>query len=386
MRTIKRFFLVALVSVGLVAPVTASASDFTPSASLELTPRPGGSFYTNAFKSANWAARTGVSAPPTTTSLLPTRNTTLRMPPESQMTFNPGSMPVCPDSEIGPGIDIEVPIEEIVARCPDSIVGNGDATFLLGRTNQPDDPSVSLTGVVLAFNGGLVDGRPKVKFWAYSYDTSAGIYTEGVLQADGTLDLPIPVLTADSAVNRLDVYIPGVRRSVNFPVQGFSVTLPAGQKSDYVQAKCDTGTFPFSADFLFGRRTFPGGVPLGPPDFPAPVTVPDVGEDESCTGISAVPRLAKPTISGPSTAKVGKVATYKVTVRNTGGSPASGVRLRMSGRGVTVNASVGTIPGESSRTVTVKAKFRSKGTVKATFTASSSNGGTQKAVKTIRVR
>lgn len=387
MRTPKRALMILLVSAGLLVPASAQANDFTPSASLELTPRPSGTFFNNAFKAANSSWKTGVSAPPSVPSLLPTRNTTLRLPPSSQMTYNPGSMPVCPDNEIGPPpVDIEVPIEEIVARCPNSIVGNGDATFLLGRTNQPNNPSVSLTGVVLAFNGGLVEGQPRIKFWAYSYDTSAGIYTEGTLEPDGTLDIPIPVLTADSAVNRLDVYIPGVRRTVSYPIQGFDVTLPAGQKSDYVQVKCDTGILPFSADFLYGRRTFPGGVPLGPPDFPAPVTVEDVGVDETCTGTSATARLAKPVIKGPATARVGKDATYRVTIRNSGGSPATGVRLRVAGKGVSVNSSVGTIPGESSRTVTVKAKFRSKGTVRATFTASSSNAGTQSAVKTIRVR
>ena len=381
---VKRLVGLFVVALGLSVPsgAVANGPDFTPSASLELEAQ-SGSLFNNAFKNANWTVRTGVSAPPEVPSILPTLQSNLSLPPNSQLTFNPGNMPVCPDSQIGgPPVDIEVPVPDIIARCPKSIIGNGTATFLLGRNNEPNDPTTQLIGQVLVFNGGLVGGLPRVKFWAFSYDTTAGIYTESVLQPDGSLDIPIPVLSSDSAVNRLDVAIPSVRRNIFLENQGISITLPQGQKLDYARAKCDTGTFPFSADFDFGRRIYPTGERILPEQ---DVTVNDVGEPQPCTGVKAVPKLAKPTIKGPAKAKRGKVATYRVTVRNSGGLPVTGVRLRVSGKGVSINTSVGTIAGESSKTVRVKAKFRSAGRVKATFLATSKNGGKQSATKTIRV-
>lgn len=378
---VKRLAGLLAVALGLALPAGANASGEIPSAEMFLTPK-SGSFFSNAFKAAEWRVETGVTAPnPPNTEILPTRETTLKLPGDSKMTFNPPSdMPVCPDNQVGPTTNNSVPIPNIVARCPNSIIGNGTATFLLNRLNRPDLSPPRLDGVVLIFNGGLVEGRPRLKFWAYSYDTGVAIYTEGILSAAGTLAIPIPQLTSDSAVNSLNVNIPGQDEEIFVQLLQETVILPGGEAPNYVQAKCDSGSFPFSADFLLGRR-LTDGTPTGPQEI-----FTDVGEDTPCTGIPAAAKLAKPVISGPATARVGKVATYRVTIRNSGGSPATGVRLRVAGKGVSVNASVGTIAGESSRTVTVKAKFRSKGTVKATFTASSSNAGTQSAVKTIRVR
>lgn len=380
MRLFKLTGIVAVVSLGLIVPANAGASGEIPEASFSLTPK-SGSFFSNAFKTADWRVETGVEAPnPPNTEILPTRSTTLNLPPASQMTFNPGSMPVCPDNAIGPGTNNSVPVPTIVAKCPDSIIGNGTATFLLARNNRPADPTVSLNGQVIVFNGGLNGGQPRLKFWAYSYDTRVAIYTESTISRDGVMEIPIPQLTQDSAVNSLNVNLPGRTIQQFLPLQGITVTIPGGKKADYVQAKCNTNTFPFSADFLLGRR-LTDGTPTGPQE-----TFPDVGEDISCQGTKAVAKLAKPTISGPAKAKRGKVATYSVTIRNTGAATATGVRLKVAGRGVSINSSVGTIAGGKSRTVKIKAKFRTKGKIKATFTASSKNGGTQKATKTVTVK
>jgi hypothetical protein len=296
------------------------------------------------------------------------------------MTFNPGSMPVCPDNQIGPTTSNSVPIPTIVARCPNSIIGNGTATFLLNRVNNPNSTPPRLDGQIVVFNGGLNGGQPRLKFWAYSYDTGVAIYTEGTISPQGVLEIPIPQLTQDSAVNSLNFNLPGETITQYLPAQDITITIPGGQKADYVQAKCDTGTFPYSADFLLGRR-LTDGTPTGPQE-----TFTDVGDDISCTGVPAVARLGKVTVTGPGTAKVGKVATYSVKITNTGGAAASGVRLAVSGRGVKINTSVGSIAGGGSKTVKIKAKFKSKGKIKATFKASSSNGGSASATKTVTVK
>jgi hypothetical protein len=378
---LKRFAGLLVVALGLAVPAGANASGEIPASQMILEPK-SGSFYNNAFKAAEWRVETGVTAPnPPNVEILPTRNTRLNLPPASQFTFNPpASMPVCPDNQIGPETNNSAPIPDIVAKCPNSIIGNGTATFLLNRVNQPENPSVSLNGVVVIFNGGRVGGQARLKFWAYSYDTGVAIYTEGTISPAGELDIPIPQLTFDSAVNSLNVNIPGQREEIYVPLLDQTVVLPGGQAPNYVQAKCDTGAFPYSADFLLGRR-LTDGTPTGDQ-----VNFDGIGEDVPCTGVRATAKLAKPAIKGPGTAKRGKVAKYKVTIRNTGGLAASGVRLKASGKGVKVNTAVGSIPAGGKKTVTLKVKFRSKGRIKATFLATSGNGGKQKATKTIRVR
>lgn len=360
-----------------VGPVN---SGTVPASTLSLSPK-SGSFFNNAFKTADLTVTTGASAPnPPITELLPTRSTTLNLPPASQMTFNPGSMPVCPDNQIGPATNNSVEIPVIVARCPNAVIGNGTATFLLNRVNNPNATPPSLDGQIIVFNGGLNGGQPRLKFWAYSYDTGVAIYTEGTISTQGVLEIPIPQLTQDSAVNSLNFNLPGETITQYLPAQDITITIPGGQKADYVQSKCDTGTFPFSADFLLGRR-LTDGTPIGNGEIYT-----DVGSDISCTGVPAVARLGKVTVTGPGTAKVGKVATYSVKITNTGGAAASGVRLAVSGRGVKINTSVGSIAGGGSKTVKIKAKFKSKGKIKATFKASSSNGGSASATKTVTVK
>jgi hypothetical protein len=351
-----------------------------PSSSFSMTPR-SGSFFTNAFKAANWRVETGASAPnPPIVELLPTRVTTLKLPPKSQMTFNPGSMPVCPDSAIGPNTNNSVEIPTIVARCPNAVVGNGEATFLLNRVNNPNSTPPSLDGQVIAFNGGLVGGKPRVKFWAYSYDTNVAIYTQGILQDDGTLDLPIPQLTSDSAVNKLNVDLPGRTITRYLPSVDKTITIPGGKKADYVQAKCTNGTFPFSADFLLGRRTNED-VPIGDGELYT-----GIGSSISCTGTRAVAKLGKVTVKGPGKVKRNKAATYSVQVRNAGAATATGVRLAIAGKGVKISARLGNIAGGKSKTVKVKVRFKSKGKIKAKFNASSGNAGKSSATRTITVR
>ena len=382
MKTLRNLGLLAATSIALLVPASANASidpsTYTLEASQSLTPKKG-SFFTNAFKSANWGITVSAAAAnPPNTIILPNRNTTLNLAPNSQLTFNPpATMPVCPDDQIGAGTNNSVGIPVAVSRCPNSVIGNGTARFALAKNNT--NPNLSRFGVLLAFNGGRVNGLPRLKFWAYSYETTTGVYTEGVLQPDGTLDIPFPQLSEDSALTQLVLNMPGKAETIDIPQLGESVVLPAGQAPDYIRAKCDSQAFAFSADFLLGQRD------LAEQPFGDTLQINDIGEPTPCTGVRATAKLAKPTIKGPAKAKRGKVATYRVTVRNSGGLPVTGVRLRVSGKGVSINTSVGTIAGESSKTVRVKAKFRSAGRVKATFLATSKNGGKQSATKTIRV-
>ena len=57
-------------------------------------------------------------------------------------------------------------------------------------------------------------------------------------------------------------------------------------------------------------------------------------------------KISKVKVSGPSKVKKGKKATYKVKITNSGNAAATGVRLKVSGRGLSFNTSVGKIGRE----------------------------------------
>jgi uncharacterized membrane protein len=91
-------------------------------------------------------------------------------------------------------------------------------------------------------------------------------------------------------------------------------------------------------------------------------------------------------VSGPAKVRKGKKATYKVKITNSGNAKATGVRLKVSGRGVSFNTSVGKIAAKKTRTVKVKLKAKKAGKVKLTFKVTSSNAGGKTVKKKIKVK
>ena len=90
--------------------------------------------------------------------------------PTGEITFNPGNVPVCPDSAVGrPPTDLSQPVPNIVDRCPNSVIGNGTAKFALGQINTP---GALLDGVMIVFNGGKQSGRPLIKVYSSLLSTS----------------------------------------------------------------------------------------------------------------------------------------------------------------------------------------------------------------------
>ena len=373
MRKIKAFAIGAgaALALALALPAGANAANETLSSTFSLEPQ-SGSFLNNGFKAANWKVENTVSVPPGETEILPSKVIDIGNP-AGDMTFNPGNMPVCGD-EIGPG-NVGVPADVVVARCPDSVLGNGTAQFAFGRV-----PTILLNGVVVAFNGGLKNGLPLVKVYAYSYDTNVGIYTEGVLNNAGRLKFDIPQLTSDSSVTTLDLAFPGQRQVLSgIDPGGSDVILPKGVKSDYVQARCSSGQFPWTVDFTHGTRDT-DNTPTSPDTFTK-----DSGS-EACSGVTGKAKLAKPRVNGPKRVKLRKTTVYKVRVRNTGQVTANQVRLRISGRGVKVNVPVGRVGAGKSRTVRVRTRFVRKGKVRASFRLTSKNAGSKTVRRTIRVK
>ncbi len=254
-----------------------------------MTPR-SGSFLNNGFSSADWSARVQISTPDA--EILPMKVADLSLPPQSQMRFNPpNNMPVCPDNQVGPPpTNVSVPVETIVARCPDSVIGNGTATFVLNRNNL--NPAAALDGYIVVFNGGEVNGQAKLKVYAFSYDTGVGIYTSAVLSPEGKLVFDIPQLTADSSVSNLNLKIPGKDESFFLDNQQITVNLPGGEAKNYVQAKCSNNSFAYSGSFELGTRDT-DGTPTSPTE-----TVQDSGS-AACTGVAGKPKIGSVQVKGP---------------------------------------------------------------------------------------
>ena len=365
--------------VALATPTTASAAGETADAEVSITPR-GPDFYSNAFSAANWGVESAIIPPePLPLTITPMKVADLGLPPSGAFSFRPkASMPVCPDDKLGPPPttnSIEVP--EMIARCPNSLLGNGTAVFALGQSTAS---LATRDGEILIFNGGRVGGLPKIKVYAYSYDTTVGIYTSAILQPDGQLRFEIPRLTSDSSVRSLNLAIPGRRIVIEKPLFAKTVVLPPGQDKTYVQARCASNAgFPWTADFTLGSRDA-GGNPIGPPEF----VVSDSGT-APCTGVLARARIASVRVFGPGKVKRNRPRVYRVRIRNAGAAAATGVRLRVSGRGIRANVAVGRINPGATRAVRVKLRPRAVGRIRTVFRATSRNAGSKAAIRFIRV-
>jgi hypothetical protein len=367
---------IAVLGMAIAIPAAANASGESADMDFSLTPK-SGSFFKDAYRSADWNFQTTISTPDPV--ILPMKVADLSLPPNSQMTFNPpNDMPVCPDSQVGPPpVNVSVPVETVIDRCPDSVIGNGTAVFVLNRNNH--NPAAALDGYIVAFNGGKVNGQARVKIYAFSYDTGVGIYTEGTLSPQGDLAFNIPQLTSDSSVSNLNISLPGKDETYFLANQQISVKLPAGQAPDYVQARCESGSFDYAGSFELGTRDT-DGTPI------SPTTVVQDQGSVACTGAAGKPKLGNLKINGPSKTKRNKKTTYKIKVKNAGTATAKGVKLKMSGKGVSVKASVGNLAAGKTKTVKLKAKFKKKGKIKVKVQATSKNAGSKAATKKVNVK
>ena len=164
---------------------------------------------------------------------------------------------------------------------------------------------------------------------------------------------------------------------------GTSVTLtanpaPGSTFTGWSGAGCSgAGTCQVSvASDQTATATFTANPAVDPPVVDPPVVDPPVGKA----------KIGKVKVKGPAKAKKSKKATYKVKISNSGNAEATGVRLKVSGRGLTFNTSVGVIEGGTTRTVKVKVKPKKPGKIKASFKVTSKNAGGKTVKKKITVK
>lgn len=343
--------IAAVFGMAAMIPSAASASSESASMSFNMNPRKG-VFFKQAYRPANWAVRATIST--TDPEILPMKRAALSLPRRGQMTFNPSPrMPVCPDSEVGPPpTNVSVPVDEIVRRCGSSIIGNGTATFVLGRNNL--NPGSFLDGYIVVLNGGRVGGDPKLKVYAYSYDTGVGIYTEARMTAQGRLVFNIPILTSDSAVSELNLNIPGKSERISIPQLATEFTLPGGRDGGYVRTRCAGRGWGYQGVFTLGKRDNQGN-PDGESSF-----VSDAGL-AACRGAVGRPSLRSVAVRGPRGMPRRGSKVYRVYVRNGGTAMAKGVRLYIGGRWVRrYSRRVANIPAGRVRAYNIRVRLNTR--------------------------
>lgn len=114
------------------------------------------------------------------------------------------------------------------------------------------------------------------------------------------------------------------------------------------------------------------------------VTAADGAGNTAQASVRIAPLRVK--VSGPRSSRKGRSGTYRVKVTNPAGLAVTGLKLRISGRGISLRKAVGSLAPGKSRTVRAKVRFRKSGKVRATFSISSKNGGSAAARKLVMVR
>ncbi len=360
--------VVALVA-SLTVAATAQAAGETVVGTTKVTPR-SGSLYQNAAVPVNLEIRAEVNTPPSSPKVNPLKNTKITFP--KGLTFNPNNKktPPCTEDMLNEQSDLS-DSGGVVKACEDSVVGTGTSAIFLAKNNQPnyliEDP------ILVIFNAGKdSQGRAMVKIYGYSKRTNVGILMHGTLIGQ-VLDVAVPVLSNDSAVQYFQFDLPG--SGLNRPEVG---VVTKGHDPNYVKAICPSnGNLVTNSEFILGERSYPGGQDIGPE-----TTVDSPPTSQPCTGKIAKPKL-KVKVKGPKAVKRGKKTTFKVTIKNAGVATAKGVKVTVSGgKG---KGKAGNIVGGKSKTVKVKVKVtgRKGSKKKLTFTA---KGGGAKAKAKIKVR
>lgn len=247
----KRTLLIVAAAAALLVGIVSIAS--ASNESVGLTFRLKGKVSPTKFKPVGLKYGLVVSTPDPT--IQPLKVAKLKFPSHKTMRFIPKrrGLPVCRAS----GAALSTSPAQAEALCGRSRVGNGSATFQLAQNNSP---LAFRVGSVLVYYGGRV-GRTrdvKLKFSAWSDDTNAGVYAQGILRRDGSMNIAMPRLTADSSVTSLNIAIPGGTRTITW-ASGGSTVLGAGLDRKFVRAKCRRGRkLAFRGTFLLGSRSQTG--------------------------------------------------------------------------------------------------------------------------------
>lgn len=352
----KKLFAIAIAAaMSLLMVGTAQGAGETVTASTTVEARKGSLFQTF-HRPANLRIRADVHT--NQPLILPMKNTKITFP--AGVTFNPNPrMPVCTDQKLNEQSALGNP-EGVLASCARSVIGTGTSTIYLAKQAAAPlaDP------FLIIFNAGKsARGNAKIKIYGYSKGTGVGILMTAELR-NRVLDVAIPVLSFDSAVQYYQFDMPGgLLNPPDVPIR------TRGLDANYVRAICPaSGRLVTDAEFILGERNATTGADTGPEtSVTAPTSV------QNCRGAKGKPRY-KVVVRGPRAVRNGRKGVFRVVVRNNGTALARGVRVIAPGG----RANAGNIPAGRAKVVRVRATVRGRvGTrapVRFTVRGSGANG------------
>lgn len=270
-KSIKWFVGVVMLTGAFVLPASgAFAAGETASVDMTITPQ--GAMYKNTPKPVNFGLEINVVAPPTEPRILPIKHVAVDLPDNVVTRPNDSLTPPCTDNSLSQVSNLSNP-GGILASCPDSTVGSGSSSFVIAKLNQ-NPGAVLLDPMLIVFYAGRnTAGETRLKIYGFSKATGLGFLFEGTWKAD-RLEIAIPVISYDSAVNHIGVQIPGgavSRPDINVNFQG--------RDGEFVRAACPTGSWVTSGSFQLGERDPSTGVDTGPTS-----TVPAASSSDPCSG------------------------------------------------------------------------------------------------------
>ena len=361
----RNFFIaiVAFFALGSLAVSTAGAE--TVSSSTKITPR--GELSKTEKRPVDVHLEAKVMPDAGSPKIRELVNTRLNLPKD--LTFSTKGTEVC-KKDIGqdnPAMANRPP-EQVIADCPNSVVGGGTAVINVAGSTSPQ--AIFRDPVLTVFNGGDdAQGNPILLIHGYSATVlpgGHGVPMKGALK-DGVLDVSVPKLAANSAVSEFTFDLPG----------------KVGKDPKYALASCSTGKWVSNAVLTLGVPN-PGTGAYDTEDFTTPQQTQDCTAGDDSGGGSA--GLAAPKVKGPGSVKAGKSGTYTVTLKNTGSKALKGVKVAASGKGAKGAKKVGTIkPGKSAK-AKVKVKFTKKGTIKVKFKATAKGAKAKTKVFKVKVK
>jgi hypothetical protein len=338
---------------------------------LEMAPIKG-KLYKEKRVPVEWRVEVQITAPyPEVPKIRPVKQITASFPKE--MIFAPAKgLPVCPDSLLNPGSStLGLPVDEMIKRCPGSLIGNGRAKLYLSKINYPDGTNLNGSEIAIFYGGRTRDGTPRLKVYGYDPLVSAGVYMEGTW-IDNVLEVGIPQLPFDSSTGFFELAIPG--RNTGFPER-------VGRDPGFVRANCPNGFWEGTSEFLLGERDSEG-LPFGED---AVIRAPDFRSE--CTGLDGRPALRIRVTGGSKTR--GRRSILTTVVTNYGTATVRDVEVRLRGRRVRRAAAIPTIarlaPGQS-RKVSTRVTFSGKGRTKVRLAAKGQGARPVVLVQPVRVR
>ncbi|MBK8295369.1 MAG: hypothetical protein IPK93_11635 [Solirubrobacterales bacterium] len=360
----KRFatFIASAVAVfGLAGAVATSASAESASSDVSITGK--GTLYKDALAPVNMSLSATVLPDTGQLKLRELNNVKFTIP--SSFAFDTAGTPVC-TNDVGQ-IDEEsanAPTAAVVAKCPNSVVGGGTATInVAGYVAAPvTDP------ILTVFNGGN-DANGNAQLFIQGYSATVvpgghGVFMKAVLE-NGVMDVYVPTLATNSSVTTFTINIPGA----------------VGADPNFAQAICNTGSLGGTADLTLGEYDKNTGQYTNVSTIGSnTTTTPCVGEASS----TAKGKFKSLKVKGSKKAKKGKKVTYKVKIKNVGGSNIKKIKVKAKGKGAKGKASGGSLKAGKSKTIKVKVKFKKTGKIKTKFTASGK--GVKTVAKKIKVK